>query len=41
MAPSCILCPQHLAQVTQDSYPNPLGTSEVPGDKYIQLFWDK
>ena len=38
-APSRILCPQHLAQVAQDNYPKPLGTGEVTGDQYIQLFW--
>ena len=36
-----ILCPQHLAQVTQDNFPLPLGTGEVTGDKYIQLFSDQ
>ena len=40
-APLCILCPQHLAQVAQDNFPLPMGTGEVTGDKYIQLFWDQ
>ena len=38
-APSRILCPQHLAQMGEDNYPLPLGTGEVTGDEYIQLFW--
>ena len=40
-APSRILCPQHLAQIAKDNYPLPLGTGEVTGDKYIQLFWNQ
>ena len=40
-APSRILCPQHLAQTAKDNYPLPLGTGEVTGDEYIQLFWDQ
>ena len=40
-APSHILCPQHLAQIAQDNFPLPLGTGEVTGNKYIQLFWDQ
>ena len=41
MARSRILCPQHLAQTAKDNYPLPLGTGEVTGDKYIQLFWNQ
>ena len=37
-APSRILCHQHLAQIAKDNYPLPLGTGEVTGDEYIQLF---
>ena len=40
-APSRILCPQHLAQTAKDNYPLPLGTGEVTGDEYIQLFWNQ
>ena len=40
-APSHILYPQHLAQTAKDNYPLPLGTGEVTGDEYIQLFWDQ
>ena len=40
-APSRILCPQHLAQTAKDNYPLPLGTGEVTGDEYIQLFLDQ
>ena len=40
-APSRILCPQHLAQIAKDNYPLPLGTGEVTGDEYIQLFWNQ
>ena len=40
-APSRILCPQHLAQTAKDNYPLPLGTREVTGDEYIQLFWNQ
>ena len=40
-APSQILCPQHLAQTAKDNHPLPLGTGEVTGDEYIQLFWDQ
>ena len=40
-APSRILCPQHLAQMAKDNHPLPLGTGEVTGDEYIQLFWDQ
>ena len=40
-APSWILCPQHLAQTAKDNYPLPLGTREVTGDEYIQLFWNQ
>ena len=40
-APSRILCPQHLAQTAKDNYPRPLGTGEVTGDEYIQLFWNQ
>ena len=28
-----------MAQTTKDNYPLPLGTEEVTGDEYIQLFW--
>ena len=38
---SRILCPQHLAQTAKDNYPLPLGTREVTGDEYIQLFWNQ
>ena len=40
-APSWILCPQHLAQTAQDIFPNPLGTGEVMGGQFIQLFWNQ
>ena len=40
-APSRILCPQHLAQIAKDNYPLPLGTGEVTGDEYKQLFWNQ
>ena len=40
-APSRILCPQHLAQTAKDNFPLPLGTGEVTGDEYIQLFWNQ
>ena len=40
-APSRFLCPQHLAQTAKDNYPLPLGTGEVTGDEYIQLFWNQ
>ena len=40
-APSRILCPQHLAQTAKDNYPLLLGTGEVTGDEYIQLFWNQ
>ena len=40
-APSRILYPQHLAQITKDNYPLLLGTREVTGDEYIQLFWSQ
>ena len=40
-APSRILCPQHLTQAAKDDYPLPLGTGEVTGDEYIQLFWNQ
>ena len=40
-APSHILCPQHLVQVAKDNFALPLGTGEVTGNKYIQLFWDQ
>ena len=40
-APSRILCPQHLAQTANDNHPLHLGTGEVTGDQYIQLFWDQ
>ena len=36
-----ILCPQHLAQIAKDNYPLPLGTGEVMGDEYKQLFWNQ
>ena len=40
-APSRIVCPQHLAQTAKDNFPLPLGTGEVTGDEYIQLFWNQ
>ena len=40
-APARILCPQHLAQMAQDNFLNPLGTGEVIGDQLIQLFWNQ
>ena len=38
-APSTIFCAQHLAQIAKYNYPLPLGTGEVMGDEYIQLFY--
>ena len=30
-----------MAQIAKDNYPLPLGTGEVTGGEYIQLFWNQ